>query len=139
MTEELLQEEIDYNNKVSSLLKFDIPIGRKKYFVNSLIIGASMILLGVVCKYLDTIILSLPTISALVYYLMIVLIMVFLIYLNVLNDSKRLWDCCSMKHVGLLLGICLLVIDIVLFCFKFSVVSFIVYLCLILIPGKLIK
>ncbi len=60
-------------------------------------------------------------------------------FLTVINDSKRFWDLCEQKRKGLLFAIILFLLNIVLFFTGLKFLSFIVYMCMILVRGKLVK
>ncbi len=134
MKEQFQQEDVVFDDSKTNLLKLDMPIGRKRYFIISFIIGAIMLVLGVLVKYLELANLLFPAV-----FIVVFLILSVLMFLTVINDSKRFWDLCEQKRKGLLFAIILFLLNIVLFFTGLKFLSFIVYMCMILVRGKLVK
>lgn len=134
MKEQFQQEDVVFDDSKTNLLKLDMPIGRKRYFIISFIIGAIMLVLGVLVKYIELANLLLPAV-----FIVVFLILSVLMFLTVINDSKRFWDLCEQKRKGLLFAIILFLLNIVLFFTGLKFLSFIVYMCMILVRGKLVK
>ena len=134
MEEQFQQEDVVFDDSKTNLLKLDMPIGRKRYFIISFIIGAIILVLGVLVKYIELANLLLPA----VFYSRFLILSV-LMFLTVINDSKRFWDLCEQKRKGLLFAIILFLLNIVLFFTGLKFLSFIVYMCMILVRGKLVK
>ncbi len=134
MEEQFQQEDVVFDDSKTNLLKLDMPIGRKRYFIISFIIGAIMLVLGVLVKYLELANLLFPAV-----FIVVFLILSVLMFLTVINDSKRFWDLCEQKRKGLLFAIILFLLNIVLFFTGLKFLSFIVYMCMILVRGKLVK
>ncbi len=134
MEEQFQQEDVVFDDSKTNLLKLDMPIGRKRYFIISFIIGAIMLVLGVLVKYIELANLLLPAV-----FIVVFLILSVLMFLTVINDSKRFWDLCEQKRKGLLFAIILFLLNIVLFFTGLKFLSFIVYMCMILVRGKLVK
>lgn len=134
MEEQFQQEDVVFDDSKTNLLKLDMPIGRKRYFIISFIIGAIMLVLGVLVKYLELANLLFPAV-----FIVVFLILSVLMFLTIINDSKRFWDLCEQKRKGLLFAIILFLLNIVLFFTGLKILSFIVYMCMILVRGKLVK
>lgn len=134
MEEQFQQEDVVFDDSKTNLLKLDMPIGRKRYFIISFIIGAIILVLGVLVKYIELANLLLPAV-----FIVVFLILSVLMFLTVINDSKRFWDLCEQKRKGLLFAIILFLLNIVLFFTGLKFLSFIVYMCMILVRGKLVK
>lgn len=134
MEEQFQQEDVVFDDSKTNLLKLDMPIGRKRYFIISFIIGAIMLVLGVLVKYIELANLLLPAV-----FIVVFLILSVLMFLTVINDSKRFWDLCEQKRKGLLFAIILFLLNIVLFFTGLKFLSFVVYMCMILVRGKLVK
>lgn len=132
--EEEVQQNPIFDESKPNLFKLDMPFGRKKYFIISFVIGCVTMGLGVLVNLLEA-----------VHYLLIpFLIIVFLclatlLYLTIINDAKRFWDLSGRKSIGLILAIGLFILNIILFFTKLRFLTFIFYVCMILVRGKLVK
>ncbi len=67
MEEQFQQEDVVFDDSKTNLLKLDMPIGRKRYFIISFIIGAIILVLGVLVKYIELANLLLPAVFIVVF------------------------------------------------------------------------
>lgn len=132
--EEEVQQNINFDESKTNLLKLDMPLGRKRYFIISLIIGFIMFILGLLVQLLETNNYLLPS-----FLIVIFLCLAALMYLTIINDAKRFWDLSEQKPKGLIFAIGLFILNIVLFFTKLKFLSFVIYVCMILVRGKLVK
>ena len=105
MTDNIPNEDI-YDDTYSSLLKIDMPIGKMKFFINSIIIFLISIV-GIVLYYVFYFL----TISSQAVLILIGLFFIFfglpLIYLNFVNYTKRIWDLTGTKKHAVIITIIL--------------------------------
>jgi len=125
-----------FNDSKSSILKADMPIGRKKYFTNALIIGTGIALVILTTMILEEI--NIPAATQIVLFISSAFLLC-LLYLQILNDSKRLWDILGLKKTGIILAILIQILNLIFVYLKAGYIPFIIFILLILIPGKLIK
>lgn len=132
--EEQINGNIVFDNSKTNLLKFDMPIGRKKYFIISLIIGGIMLTLGLIMRYLEVANALIPS-----YLVSVFIFVLFLLYLTIINDAKRFWDISEQRNKGLMFAIGLFLLNIILFFTSLKFISFVIYVCMILVRGKVVK
>ncbi len=136
MTDNIPNEDI-YDDTYSSLLKIDMPIGKMKFFINSIIIFLISIV-GIVLYYVFYFL----TISSQAVLILIGLFFIFfglpLIYLNFVNYTKRIWDLTGTKKHAVIITIILFFTSFI-FMFIFQIAILLIYLFLIFYPGKLIN
>lgn len=123
----------NYNDVESSLFKLDMPIGRLKFFENSILLFifwfiAVIIYFGLYYSTRET-----ASASILIIVIIGILFGLPLLYLNFINCAKRTWDITGniRKAVWITTG---------LYALSFiSVLILLFYLALIFMPGVLIK
>lgn len=134
MEEQFQQDAVVFDDSKTNLLKFDMPIGRKRYFVFSFIIGSIILALGILVKYLELANALIPLVFIAIFF-----ILASLVYLSVINDAKRFWDLSEQKHKGLIFAISLFLLNVALLFTGLKLLTFVLYLCLVLVRGKLVK
>ena len=107
MEEQFQQDAVVFDDSKTNLLKFDMPIGRKRYFVFSFIIGSIILALGILVKYLELANALIPLVFIAIFF-----ILASLVYLSVINDAKRFWDLSEQKHKGLIFAISLFLLNV---------------------------
>lgn len=125
-----------FNDERTSMFKIDMPIGRKKYFTNALIIGSGFALLILTAWIIEQI--NIPSVTGIAFIIGFIFYL-FLLYLQILNDSKRLWDILGGKKTGITIAILIQLLNAFLIYLKIGYLPFIIFVVLILIPGKFIK
>lgn len=129
-------QEVIFDESKTNFLKIDTPIGKLKFFVNSVFIFITqiIILFGIYC------IGSNFHVNPSLYWVSFV-IFIFFFYLFLVNYAKRLWDILGNKRFAIIVSILLMMLNFIVY--YSSVVSFIAsfaaFLALLFIPGKLIK
>lgn len=134
--EEKVQQNSIFGEAKTNLFKLDVPFGRKRYFIITFLIGCIVFGLGVLVNFLVSAhYLLLPSL------IIVLLCFAVLTYLTIINDAKRFWDLSGRKSVGILLaiGLFILNLNVILFFTKLGFLTFIFYVCMILVRGKLIK
>ena len=135
MGEEIVQDVI-FDESKSNFLKIDTPIGKLKFFVNSVIIFVSQIIVifGIYC------IGSNFHVSPSLYWVTFA-VFIFFFYLFLVNYAKRLWDIFANKRLAIIVAILLIMLNFVVYYSSILsfVLNFIAFLTLIFMSGKLIK
>ena len=129
-------QEVIFDESKTNFLKIDTPIGKLKFFVNSVIIFITqiIILFGIYCVGSNF------HVSPSLYWFTFA-VFIFFFYLFLVNYAKRLWDILGNKRFAIIVSILLMMLNFIVY--YSSVVSFIAsfaaFLALLFIPGKLIK
>ncbi len=129
-------QEVIFDESKTNFLKIDTPIGKLKFFVNSVIIFITqiIILFGIYCVGSNF------YVSPSLYWFTFA-VFIFFFYLFLVNYAKRLWDILGNKRFAIIVSILLMMLNFIVY--YSSVVSFIAsfaaFLVLLFIPGKLIK
>ncbi len=129
-------QEVIFDESRTNFLKIDTPIGKLKFFVNSVIIFITqiIILFGIYCVGSNF------HVSPSLYWFTFA-VFIFFFYLFLVNYAKRLWDILGNKRFAIIVSILLMMLNFIVY--YSSVVSFITsfvaFLALLFIPGKLIK
>lgn len=136
---EAQDEKLQSKDSRSNLLKFDCPIGKLKFFVNSVLIFIYSIL-GVVAYYVISIAIggTKGLLVALGVFFLVFIIPT--IYLNFVNYTKRIWDICENKKASIILVAALFILFLILkFIFIYPILELVSYFALLLISGKQIS
>ncbi len=129
-------QEVIFDESKTNFLKIDTPIGKLKFFVNSVIIFITqiIILFGIYCVGSNF------HVSPSLYWFTFA-VFIFFFYLFLVSYAKRLWDILGNKRFAIIVSIILMMLNFIVY--YSSVVSFIAsfvaFLALLFIPGKLIK
>lgn len=131
-----ITQEVIFDDSKTNLLKFDTPIGKLKFFVNSVIIFVvqNLVLFGIYC------IGSKFHVNPSLYWVTFVLF-IFFFYLFLVNNAKRLWDIFANKRLAIIVAISLIMINFLVYYSSILafVLNFLAFLTLIFTSGKLIK
>lgn len=124
-------------NKLSeNLLKNNHPAGRMEFFKYTICIAVLQFILSLLFWFFTNRILGVQSILWFsVIFLFAVLIP--LLYLFMIQFIKRSWDITAKKTFGMILGIIIFVISTISMVI-FPVLTFIIYLVMILLPGKIV-
>lgn len=126
-----------FDDSKTSLLKIDMPIGKMKFFVNSIIIFVLQ-LIAMIIYYLFYFTMKSPSS---ILALIIVTGLLFgmpILYLNFVNYTKRMYDITGNFHRGIWFTVGLFAISFYcIFLFPLAILFF--YITMILMPGGLIK
>lgn len=131
------QQENEYNDSKTNLLKFDMPIGKLRFFVNSIILFIIQMLV-VALYYLCYFITKSPESFIILFGIFSLIFGIPLLYLNFVNTTKRMWDITGTFHKGLWFSVGLFVTSFIcVFLFPIAILFF--YFAMILMPGIIIK
>lgn len=128
---------IIYDESEASLIKIDTPIGKMKFFVNSIILFAMQVIV-IVLYYLFYFSIKGPELTLILICAFLLIFELPLLYLNFVNYTKRMWDIVGNFHRALWFTIGLFVISFICI-FLFSPAILFFYFAMIFMPGKLIK
>lgn len=133
----LKSEDIVYNQDDTSLLKIDMPIGKLKFFVNSIILFVMQVIV-MALYYLFYFTTKSPGSFLALLGIFILIFGLPLLYLNFVNYTKRMWDITGNFHRGLWFTVGLFAISFIcVFLFPLAILFF--YFAMIFIPGELIN
>lgn len=131
------QQENEYNDSKTNLLKFDMPIGKLRFFVNSIILFIIQMIV-VALYYLCYFITKSPESFIILFGIFSLIFGIPLLYLNFVNTTKRMWDITGTFHKGLWFSVGLFVTSFIcVFLFPIAILFF--YFAMILMPGIIIK
>ncbi len=131
------QQENEYNDSKTNLLKFDMPIGKLRFFVNSIILFIIQMIV-VALYYLCYFITKSPESFIILFGIFSLIFGIPLLYLNFVNTVKRMWDITGTFHKGLWFSVGLFVTSFIcVFLFPIAILFF--YFAMILMPGIIIK
>lgn len=123
----------------TSILKIDFPIGKLKFFVNSLILLAIQLLaigtyLGFYFYFKS------PTAFIVLLIVFGVLFFIPLVYLNFVNYAKRLWDITGERKASIITTAIIFILSLIGIFLPLSFILWLgIYFAMILIPGKPVK
>ena len=123
------KENISIDDKNTSMRKLDMPIGRLKFFTNSIIIFALQVI-AIAIYYIFYFLLKSPN-------ALLTLVVIFSIVFGIhfINYAKRIWDIAGNFNLAIWLTIVLFAISFIcLFFFPIAIIIF--YLGMIFISGK---
>lgn len=133
----LIAEPITQNDSDSKLFKLDMPIGKLKFFVNSIILFAiHLVIIGLYCLiYFMT---KTPESYIALLGIFLLIFGIPMLYLNFVNYTKRMWDITGSFHRGLWFTVGLFAISsICIFLFPIAILFF--YFAMIFMPGELVN
>ena len=132
-----ISEEPNITDSQSNLFKIDMPIGKLKFFVNSIILFAiQMIAMAIYFPFYFKI--KEPSGFIALLAIFIILFGIPLLYLNFVNYTKRMWDISGKLHTGIWLTAGLFAISsICVFLFPIAILFF--YIAMIFLPGEIVK
>lgn len=129
------QPTIEFDDSRASLVKFDMPISKLKFFVNSIIIFAFH-LIAIALYYLFYILMNNPNGFIVLLTIFAIVFGFPILYLNFVNYTKRLWDIVGDLHKGFWINVGIFAISFIcLFLFPIAILVF--YLVLIFAKGKI--
>lgn len=132
-----ISEEQNISDSNSNLLKIDMPIGKLKFFVNSIILFAIQMIV-VALYYLLYFTTKNPSGFIILLILFILIFGIPLLYLNFVNYAKRMWDISGKIHLGIWLTAGLFAISsICIFLFPLAILFF--YIAMIFLPGEIVN
>lgn len=123
----------------TSIFKIDFPIGKLKFFVNSLILLAIQLLaigtyLGFYFYFKS------PTAFIVLLLVFGVLFFIPLVYLNFVNYAKRLWDITGERKASILTTSAIFILSFIIIFLPLSFIFLLgIYFAMIFTPGKLVK
>lgn len=130
-------QEIEYSDSKTNLLKIDMPIGKLRFFVNSIILFIIQMIV-IALYYLCYFITKSPESFLILFGIFLLVFGIPLLYLNFVNTVKRMWDIAGTFHRGLWLSVGLFVISFIcVFLFPLAILFF--YFAMIFMPGTIIK
>lgn len=123
----------------TSILKIDFPIGKLKFFVNSLILLAVQLL--VIGTYLGFYFyFKSPTAFIVLLIVFGVLFFLPLVYLNFVNYAKRLWDITGERKTSIIITAVIFILSLIGIFLPLSFIIWLgIYFAMIFTPGKLVK
>ena len=129
-------QEVIFDDSRTNFLKIDTPIGKLKFFVNSVIIFGAQIIVTIGMYFVGSSFYINPSL----YWISFV-VFIFFLYLFLVNYAKRLWDVLGNKKLAIIIAILLIMLSFTVY---FSsvlsfVLNFVAFLILIFTSGKLIK
>lgn len=132
MGEEKENNSIDDKN--TSMRKLDMPIGRLKFFTNSIIIFALQVI-AIAIYYIFYFLLKSPNTLLTLVVIFSIVFGIPILYLHFINYAKRIWDIAGNFNLAIWLTIVLFAISFIcLFFFPIAIIIF--YLGMIFISGK---
>lgn len=124
------------NKSLENLLKNNHPVGRVEFFKYTICIAVLQFILSLLFWFFTDRILGVQ--SILWFSVIFLLVILFpLLYLYLIQFMKRFWDITAKKTFGIILGIIIFVISTISMVI-FPVLTFIIYLVMILLPGKIV-
>lgn len=128
------KENISIDDKNTSMRKLDMPIGRLKFFTNSIIIFALQVI-AIAIYYIFYFLLKTPNALLTLVVIFSIVFGIPILYLHFINYAKRIWDIAGNFNLAIWLTIVLFAISFIcLFFFPIAIIIF--YLGMIFISGK---
>lgn len=128
------KENISIDDKNTSMRKLDMPIGRLKFFTNSIIIFALQVI-AIAIYYIFYFLLKSPNALLTLVVIFSIVFGIPILYLHFINYAKRIWDIAGNFNLAIWLTIVLFAISFIcLFFFPIAIIIF--YLGMIFISGK---
>lgn len=128
------KENISIDDKNTSMRKLDMPIGRLKFFTNSIIIFALQVI-AIAIYYIFYFLLKSPNALLTLVVIFSIVFGIPILYLHFINYAKRIWDIAGNFNLAIWLTIVLFAISFIcLFFFPIAIIIF--YLGMIFISRK---
>ena len=129
-------QEVIFDESKTNFLKIDTPIGKLKFFVNSVIIFVAQIIVTIGMYFVGSSFYINPSL----YWISFV-VFIFFLYLFLVNYSKRLWDIMGNKKLAIIVAILLIMLSFTVYYSSILafILNFVAFLILIFTSGKLIK
>ncbi|MEI3270871.1 MAG: hypothetical protein V8S20_05930 [Candidatus Gastranaerophilaceae bacterium] len=128
------KENISIDDKNTSMRKLDMPIGRLKFFTNSIIIFALQVI-AIAIYYIFYFLLKSPNALLTLVVIFSIVFGIPILYLHFINYAKRIWDIAGNFNLAIWLTIVLFAISFIcLFFFPIAIIIF--YFGMIFISGK---
>lgn len=128
------KENISIDDKNTSMRKLDMPIGRLKFFTNSIIIFALQVI-AIAIYYIFYFLLKSPNALLTLVVIFSIVFGIPILYLHFINYAKRIWDIAGNFNLAIWLTIVLFAISFIcLFFFPIAIIIF--YPGMIFISGK---
>ena len=118
------KENISIDDKNTSMRKLDMPIGRLKYFTNSIILFALQVI-AISIYYIFYFLLKSPNALLTLVVIFSIVFGIPILYLHFINYAKRIWDIAGNFNLAIWLTIVLFAISFIcLFLFPISIIIF---------------
>lgn len=129
-------QEVIFDESKTNFLKIDTPIGKLKFFVNSVIIFVAQIIVTIGMYFVGSSFYINPSL----YWISFV-VFIFFLYLFLVNYAKRLWDIMGKKKLAIIIAILLIMLSFTVYYSSILafILNFVAFLILIFTSGKLIK
>ena len=129
-------QEVIFDESKTNFLKIDTPIGKLKFFVNSVIIFVAQIIVTIGMYFVGSSFYINPSL----YWISFV-VFIFFLYLFLVNYAKRLWDIMGNKKLAIIVAILLIMLSFTVYYSSILafILNFVSFLILIFTSGKLIK
>ena len=129
-------QEVIFDESKTNFLKIDTPIGKLKFFVNSVIIFVAQIIVTIGMYFVGSSFYINPSL----YWISFV-VFIFFLYLFLVNYAKRLWDIMGNKKLAIIVAILLIMLSFTVYYSSILafILNFVDFLILIFTSGKLIK
>ncbi len=128
------KENISFDDKNASMRKLDMPIGKLKFFTNSIIIFALQVI-AIALYYIFYFLLKSPNALLALVVIFSIVFGIPILYLNFINYAKRIWDIAGSFNLAIWVTVVLFAISFIcLFFFPIAILIF--YLGMIFISGK---
>lgn len=129
-------QEVIFDESKTNFLKIDTPIGKLKFFVNSVIIFVAQIIVTIGMYFVGSSFYINPSL----YWISFV-VFIFFLYLFLVNYAKRLWDIMGNKKLAIIVAILLIMLSFTVYYSSTLafILNFVAFLILIFTSGKLIK
>ena len=129
-------QEVIFDESKTNFFKIDTPIGKLKFFVNSVIIFVAQIIVAIGMYFVGSNFYINPSL----YWISFV-VFIFFLYLFLVNYAKRLWDIMGNKKLAIIVAILLIMLSLTVYYSSILafILNFVAFLILIFTSGKLIK
>ncbi|CDF00331.1 unknown [Clostridium sp. CAG:813] len=129
-------QEVIFDESKTNFFKIDTPIGKLKFFVNSVIIFVAQIIVTIGMYFVGSNFYINPSL----YWISFV-VFIFFLYLFLVNYAKRLWDIMGNKKLAIIVAILLIMLSLTVYYSSILafILNFVAFLILIFTSGKLIK
>ena len=118
------KENISIDDKSTSMRKLDMPIGRLKFFTNSIIIFALQVI-AIAIYYIFYFLLKSPNALLTLVVIFSIVFGIPILYLHFINYAKRIWDIAGNFNLAIWLTIVLFAISFIcLFFFPIAIIIF---------------
>ena len=129
-------QEVIFDESKTNFFKIDTPIGKLKFFVNSVIIFVAQIIVTIGMYFVGSSFYINPSL-----YRISFVVFLFFLYLFLVNYAKRLWDIMGNKKLAIIVAILLIMLSFTVYYSSILafILNFVAFLILIFTSGKLIK